>query len=93
MFDACTYIFNFYNKQTSSILVKILGQPAVSNQTILFILWPNCVTVSKLILLTALYANKSKRRGLEARNTALSGKPTDREDGRLKSQNIPLVGT
>ena len=51
-----TYIFNFYNKQASSILVKILGQPEVSNQTILFILWPNCVTESKLILLTALLA-------------------------------------
>ena len=46
------YSFNFYNKQASSILVKMLGQPKVSNQTVLFILWPNCVTESKLTLLT-----------------------------------------
>ena len=50
------YSFNFYNKQASSILViawtPMLGQPKVSNQTVLFILWPNCVTESKFTLLT-----------------------------------------
>ena len=32
------------------------------------------------------------RRGVEARNMTLFGKPADREDGRVKSQNNHLIG-
>ena len=47
----------------------------------------NAVTESKLSLLTAGKASESERGGVEARNTASSGKPADRENGRLRSQN------
>ena len=33
-----------------------------------------------------------RRRGVEARNMTLFGKPADREDGRLKSRNNHLIG-
>ena len=38
------YVFNFYDKQASSILVKILGHHPGSTQAVLFILWPNWST-------------------------------------------------
>ena len=44
------------------------------------------VTKAKLALLAALPDNKS-----ETRNTTLFGKPADREDSRLKSQNNHLI--
>jgi len=49
------------------------------------------VTGSKLALLAARQAHKSKRRGVEARNT-LFGKLVDGEDGKLMSENNHLVG-
>ena len=50
------------------------------------------MTESKLSLLTPPKANESERRGVEARNMTLFGEPADQEDGKLMSQNNPLVG-
>ena len=50
------------------------------------------VTGSKRPLLAAQQAHKSKRRGVEARNTTLFGKLVDGEDGKLMSENNHLVG-
>ena len=50
------------------------------------------MTESKLSLLTTPKANESERRGVEARNMTLFGEPADQEDGKLMSQNNPLVG-
>ena len=49
------------------------------------------VTSSKLTLLAAREANKSKGRGVEGRNMTLCRKPADPEDGRLTSQNNYLL--
>ena len=50
------------------------------------------VIKSKLILPTAQQANKSKRRGVEARNVALFREPADQEDGRIMCLNNHLIG-
>ena len=52
---------------------------------------PSLVTKSKLALLAIWQTNESERKGVEARNTSLFGKP-DLEDGRLISQNNHVVG-
>ena len=49
------------------------------------------VTNSKLTLLAAWEANKSKGQGVEGRNMPLCRKPADPEDGRLTSQNNHLL--
>ena len=55
--------------------------------------WSPDVTESTLCLLTAPKANESEKQGVEARNMTLSEEPADREDGKLMSQNNPLVGS
>ena len=49
------------------------------------------VTESNLTLLTTWQPNESERRGVEAKNMTLFGKPADRGDGRLMSQSNHLV--
>ena len=49
------------------------------------------VTESKLTLLATWQANESQRQGAEARNTTLSRKLADLEEGRLMSRNNHLM--
>ena len=63
-----------------------------------FMTTSNFGTKSKLALLAVPQANKYKRSeirrpGVEGRNTTLSGKPADREDGRIMSQNSHFLGS
>ena len=70
---------------------KVYFSMSYTNSCLCLFLPPTSVTKSKLALLATKQVNKSKWQGIEARNMTLFGKSTDREDGRLMSQNNCLV--
>ena len=50
------------------------------------------ISESKLTLFATREASESEGQRVEERNTTLFGKPADRKDGKLLSQNNHLVG-
>ena len=87
----------FFTDQSSCQRTQTLAPETEEGKALLPPLNPKCLpwcliyhtaTKSKLTLLTARQANKSKRWSGEARNT----KSVDWEDGRLVSQNNHLIG-